>query len=710
MKKAILNNVMTILINFLFGILPVVVSLIVFNTQFSELPEAIHKKIGISIVVVLIFTVIGFFLTLIYQRHRIVKNKIYNERLKEIEGNDFTNTLDQISMEGDYSESVNSIVNRFHQLLTNVHSTVNVTKQLTGTVNGTSKAIVDVSKQIASASEAVSNGAVQQAEDAEVCLQITSGLIESLENVANMVEDMSEKSRNVSDMTESGKNRVKELIEKSKISESNVNIIIGRTRELNDMASNISEITNTIASIATQTNLLSLNASIEAARAGEMGRGFAVVAGEIKKLAEQSISSSKKISVILNDILKQVSDTMISIDATAETMNSQIESVYATNEIFNGITYAVSGMNEQLNLVKDGFDELGSSKTKLVDSITNIATVAEENAASSEEVTSLMLSEANSGEILIQVSNKLETQINELNASIEGYKFKKVEERETSFALISCVDAPIFQDAFKAGKLTGDKLGIKTFCRAPIKRFDKDEQIKLIKEAIENGVKGIGISPIICPEVKTALNQAIQKGINVICFDADMPDIKRSSFIGTDNYLGGKLSGEIAARILNGAGKVIITVPNVSQFNFSQRIKGFKDGISKFPNINIVEMESSGGSDLEQRFKNIKSIIGKVGAIDCFVVFDASGAALIKRLREELGVKAKTVVFDKSPIAMELLKKDYVDAIVAQRSNLWGELVVTRLNDLLFNKQIPGKEDTGTFEINKRNYMIFDKK
>jgi len=51
-----------------------------------------------------------------------------------------------------------------------------------------------------------------------------------------------------------------------------------------------------------------------------------------------------------------------------------------------------------------------------------------------------------------------------------------------------------------------------------------------------------------------------------------------------------------------------------------------------------------------------------------------------------------------------LIEKGYVDAIVAQRSNIWGELIVTRLNELLLNKSIPHKEDTGTFEINKKNY------
>jgi len=56
-----------------------------------------------------------------------------------------------------------------------------------------------------------------------------------------------------------------------------------------------------------------------------------------------------------------------------------------------------------------------------------------------------------------------------------------------------------------------------------------------------------------------------------------------------------------------------------------------------------------------------------------------------------------------------LIEKGYVDAIVAQRSNIWGELVVTRLNELLLNKSIPHKEDTGTFEINKKNYSIFKK-
>jgi methyl-accepting chemotaxis protein len=710
MQKGLRNNISTLIIYFIFGVLPSAVLLITFYILPIDSVEKMRTHMSISIDAVLILAVIGFIMTVIFQRTHTGKNKHYSENLKKINSNDLTVDLTGVISSDEDSKNVVSIINKFHNLLANVHYTVNVAGRVSSTVKGTSKGIADVSNQIALASEAISNGAVQQAVDAETCLELANGLIERLEDVAIMTEHMSAQSENVTTMTESGKKCISELIEKSRFSEAKVNIIINKTRELNDMAANISQITNVITSIASQTNLLSLNAAIEAARAGDYGRGFSVVAGEIKKLAEQSIDSSHKIGVILNNILKQIDDTMVNIDATVESMNSQIQSVNDTNEIFNGITHAVEGMNEQLSSVKAGFATLEASKVTLTDSIMNIASVAEESSASTEELTSLMLSESNSGEILMQLSSNLENELNNLKAEVESYKFKEIEVVETSFALISCVDAPIFHEAFKAAETVGNKLGVKVICDAPTVRFDKDEQVKFIEKAIESGVKGIGISPVVCAEVKTALSKAIEKGINVICYDADMADIERKSFIGTDNYLGGKLTGEIVSKLLNSSGRIVVTLPNSKQFNFSERLKGFKDVISQFPKLEILEVESSGSADMELRFKNIKKIAEKHRDFDCVVVFDAGGAALIPKIREVLGIKPKAVIFDKTPLGFELIRKNYVDAIVAQRSSLWGELVITRLNELLLDKSIPNKEDTGTFEINKRNYSIFEKK
>lgn len=88
------------------------------------------------------------------------------------------------------------------------------------------------------------------------------------------------------------------------------------------------------------------------------------------------------------------------------------------------------------------------------------------------------------------------------------------------------------------------------------------------------------------------------------------------------------------------------------------------------------------------------------------VWFDATGCSIVPQLNDELSL---AFGFDKTNETIKLIKGGYLSAVVAQRQSLWGELVVRRLNDLINNRNIVEYEDTGTFEINKRNLSVFDK-
>jgi len=392
-----------------------------------------------------------------------------------------------------------------------------------------------------------------------------------------------------------------------------------------------------------------------------------------------------------------------------EAIASQMDSVHKTEEAFKNISDANKELYDQLMIVMEGINQLGDYKARLFDSITNIASVSEETAASTEEIVSLMYTQTNSVEIMVQLASNLDTLIKNLDKQIEMFNFNKLEKKTACFAVIPGVDIPFFKDTFDGAREAGKKLGIDILCAAP-KKLDAKEQAKLIEEFIGKDVSGMGLGPIDAPEVRNAVRKAIEKGINVIVFDTDLPGSGAKSFIGTDNHKAGKTVGETVAGILDGKGRVIVTISGAKvQQNMKQRLEGFKEAVEKYPGVEILDIDISDAGDINNRIKNLKNIIKKHSDFDCFVCLDSEAGLLVEKLHDELGTGIKCVGFDKTPDTVRLIKEGKLVSVIAQRPRLWGELVVRRLNDLMLGKPIPDFEDTGTFEINRMNVSVYGK-
>lgn len=184
---------------------------------------------------------------------------------------------------------------------------------------------------------------------------------------------------------------IRELDEITKVTIDTIDIVSEQTNKNNDSAADINKTIEIIKGLASQTNLLSLNASIEAVRAGDAGRGFAVVAEEIRNLSEESSGNAKEIEGIVKELVNNVKISVNKMQEVTSNVKKQQQCLDETREAFQNLSREVSLVEEVTKEIGDQTEILNSLKQIVTDSVNSLASVVEENAASTEETSASMM-------------------------------------------------------------------------------------------------------------------------------------------------------------------------------------------------------------------------------------------------------------------------------------------------------------------------------
>ena len=163
--------------------------------------------------------------------------------------------------------------------------------------------------------------------------------------------------------------------------------LIEQVNETNKAIASINKAVELISDITSQTNLLSLNASIEAARAGQAGRGFAVVASEIKQLADQSSQGADSIKNIADNILEKSNRSVIMTGRMKELAEQEQTDIGNAKESFDILNRIIEENAAIAQTVMDKTKNLEALKLDIINSVSELSAISEENAASNEEVT-----------------------------------------------------------------------------------------------------------------------------------------------------------------------------------------------------------------------------------------------------------------------------------------------------------------------------------
>jgi methyl-accepting chemotaxis protein len=268
----------------------------------------------------------------------------------------------------------------------------------------------------------LSSTAYQQATDTESIAAEMNSLNNVVKKSTQSTDTLAATSSKINQVTSEGMNSVNNLTEITRQSSDAFDKIFEVINGISISTHKINEASNLISSIAGKTNLLSLNASIEAARAGEAGRGFAVVAEEIRQLAEQSANSVKTINAMLSDLQSNTSLAESQSVIVKQFVEEQSTSVAGTQEKFTAIVDSIQTVDKEISSLEDVNKTLEKNFVTVIDLVSNLSSAAQENAATSEELTATTDTVATNMNEAHQTGVSVKDLAQELNEIISDFK------------------------------------------------------------------------------------------------------------------------------------------------------------------------------------------------------------------------------------------------------------------------------------------------
>lgn len=320
------------------------------------------------------------------------------------------------------NEGLNHMLNGFRDIITDVKGFGKEVNNLSGTVAEIADSIHVSMSEISDSADEVARGVVSQSEDAENCNVKMTEFSNQIIVVCEQAENMGSMTDKASDAVRQGKVIIENLNQQSETIVKLANELGQDIENVKKRSDDIEDIIDTINEIASQTNLLSLNASIEAARAGENGRGFSVVADEIRKLASQSMEAADQIKHIVENIRKTTQQTTDSAKKTEEYIFKQADSLEETITIFASINNCVDELVTGLNRMLKDMRGISNERNQMEDSIQSISAVSHQIAASTGGVANTLGEQVQLLSKLTEQAERLARRVASLEKAMSKFK------------------------------------------------------------------------------------------------------------------------------------------------------------------------------------------------------------------------------------------------------------------------------------------------
>jgi len=317
------------------------------------------------------------------------------------------------------SEQLSSAVNQAEAATSQITATIQQVakgiQQQTTSITQTSGSVEDMSRAI----DGVAKGAQEQAEAVSKVSQITSQISTAIQQVAGNVQSVTQGTSRSSEAARGGSNVVEQTIQGMQSIKEKVGLSAQAVQEMGRRSEEIGAIVITITDIASQTNLLALNAAIEAARAGEHGKGFAVVADEVRKLAERSAQATKEIGGLVKEVQKTVAEAVSAMQEGAREVDLGVSRANEAGQALSAILETAEAVYKQAEEAAAATEQMSTSAADMVSAVDTVSAVVEENTAATEEMSASASEVTNSIESIASVSEENSAAVEEVSASTE---------------------------------------------------------------------------------------------------------------------------------------------------------------------------------------------------------------------------------------------------------------------------------------------------